>query len=1193
MEKIRHLKPKIWQLMQMTVLQFMLVALFSTLANAHPLTGQGILDKTVTLHLEKTRIKQALREIEKQTDARFVYSSNSIQNQQTISLRASNARLGSVLEELLQPFHIGYEVFDTRILLKKKEARKVEGMTLSTSTGQVEDPVRTLRGKVTDDQNQPLPGVNVIEKGTQNGTVTDGEGNFELSVADGEVILVFSYVGYVNQELPVAANQTSVSITMAEDNTALSEVVVIGYGERNKKDLTGAVSTVTAEDIAKSTSMTPELALQGRAAGVFVSTPSGSPFDRPTVRIRGVSTFGYAEPLYVIDGVPIIEGGASSGFAGLQDIRSPINILTLINPNDIESISVLKDASAAAIYGVRASNGVILITTKRGRRGSAKIEVSAQRGTQDIPNTFQMLNTAQYTTLYQEAYANNPNETKNLPKEFNASDPAFLGNRPTNNWQEALINEGALIEDYSVSVSGGSESTTYFLSAGYGQTEGSLIENRLKRYSLANSLTSRIAKRIETGLTYRLAYNEALDNTGTDLAYVATAPPWQPIFDEKGNYAAAVTGKFKPNPDFDLNKLNPGPKFIFDGDPQYLYGPATRGNPFATQQLTSNTFELFRIIGNAYVQVEPLDGLKIRGTLSGDYYFNLRKNWQQYDPTWQFSQTPGNPFSGHDGTAKGSYGERQSRNINLVKEVSVNYNRSFGNHNFDLLFNAMDQEQTWRFTDASSGQVNFLDPNFRGVGNNPPFNGTFTGRIPQVLQGYLGRLSYKFQDRYYLDVTVRRDGSSVFAPGYRWGTFPSFGAAWRISSERFFPENSFINDLKFRGGWGELGNKETTQGFAYLSSVNTSPDYSLGSGNGNGFGTQLQGARLPNFPNFELTWEKVQTTNVGFDAVLFDNRVNFTAEYYNRLTNGIIQQVSLPPNAGIESAADLNIAKVRNRGIELQLGLNQNIGDLNLNASFNITTVDNEVLELYNDNPLGGEGGRIQEGFPLFYLWGYQVGGIFQNQQEIDAWKGRYRDNVGTNDPKPGDIYFNDINGNPEPGTFLNPVPDSVINNNDRVYLGNTIAGHFYGFNIGANFKGFDFSIFFQGIGDVQKYNGARAAGEGMSSTGANQWVTTLDRWRPDAPSTTMPRAVRNDPNANGRFSDRFVEDAGFMRLKNFQIGYTIPSTVFGKTRLIQRLRIFVSGTNMLTFTNWTGIDPENDVVPPTRQLLFGLNGTF
>lgn len=1178
--------------MRLTVLQLMLVTVFSSLANAHNLTGQEILNKPVTLQMKEAKMKLVLREIEKQTNARFIYSANAIPSNTAISLETHNTRLEAVLQEMLRPLRIHYEVFDTRILLTKPNSRKLEVQVIPSIPNVPEIPDKIVRGVVTDEQNQPLPGVAVQVKGTEKGKLTEPDGSYEVSVLDDNAVLVFSFIGYEKLEIPVGS-QTVINVTMKVSTQVLDEVVVIGYGERTKKDVTGAVSSVSAEEIEKSTSMTPELALQGRTAGVFVSTPSGNPFDRPTVRIRGVSTFGFAEPLYVIDGVPVIEGGASSGYAGFQDIRSPINILSLINPNDVESMSVLKDASAAAIYGVRASNGVILITTKRGKFGRPRVEVSAQRGVQNIPNTFEMLNTAQYTALYQEAYTNNPSEAANLPKQFVANDPAYLGNSATYNWQDALLNKDAVVEDYSIRLSGGTDAITYYLSAGYGKTQGALIGNQLERYSLANSITSKVSKIIEAGLTYRLAYNNALDNTGTDLNYVATAPPWQPIFDDKGEYASSVSATFINNPDFDLALLNPGPKFLFDGDPQYLWGPATRGNPFAIQQYTRNTFALLRTIGNAYVQIEPLRGLRLRATLSGDYYFNLRKNWQQYDPTWRFSQTPGNPYSGHDGNAKGSYGERQSRNLNLVREFSVNYNRNFGDHTVDILLNAMDQEQVWRYTDAASGQINFIDPNLRNVGNNPPFNGTFTGRIPQVLQGYLGRVSYKYRDKYYVDATIRRDGSSVFAPENRWGTFPSVAAAWRISREDFFPQTSLINDLKIRAGWGELGNKETTQGFAYLSSVSTSPDYALGSGNGNALGTQLQGATLPNFPNSDLTWEKVRTTNVGFDALLFNNRVNFTAEYYNRITDGIIQQVSLPPNTGVESPADLNIAKVRNQGIELQLGFNQNFKALNLNAAFNITTVDNEVLSLYQNNPLGGETGRIQEGYSLFYLWGYKVGGIFQNQQEIAAWKEGNRDNVGTNDPQPGDMYFLDVAGNPVPGTFFNPELDSVVNNNDRTFLGKTIAGYYYGFNLGANFKGFDFSVFFQGIGDVQKYNSVRAFGENMSSTGANQWASTLDRWRPDAPSSTMPRAVRNDPNGNNRFSSRFIEDAGFMRLKNFQFGYTIPQSAFGNSKLIERLRIFVSGTNVFTFTNWSGIDPENDLVPPTRQFLIGLNGTF
>jgi TonB-linked SusC/RagA family outer membrane protein len=1054
---------------------------------------------------------------------------------------------------------------------------------------------RTVTGKVTDGTDgTALPGVSVLVKGTSTGVVSDATGTYSINASPTDV-LVFSFIGFELQEVNVG-EQTTIDITLKATINELQEVVVIGYGERERKDVTGAISNIDSKDIAKSTSMTPELAMQGRMAGVFVSTPSGNPFDRPNIQIRGVATFGYSNPLYVIDGVPVYEGGASSPDAGYQDIRSPINIMATINPNDIESISVLKDASAGAIYGVRAANGVILITTKKGKSGKPRIEFNARTGVQNVVNKFEMLNTSEYVTFWNEAYQNNPTEAPNLPAVLRSNDPAYLGNSPTYNWQDRLVNKNAAISDYGLSVSGGSDATTYSISTGYGRTEGSLVQNYLERYSLGSNVTSKISKVLEAGLNLRMSYSDALDNSSSDLAYAATAPPWQPVNDANDitGYAASVTAPFTLNPDFDLTSLNPGPMYNM-GDVEYFWGPGTRANVFATQSLNTRSFEVFRTLGNVYLQVEPIKGLKVKGTISTDYNFNLRKEWNNYD-NWRFSQTPGNPFSGHDGTAKGSYGERQSRNINLIKEFTINYSKAFGDHNIDLTANFMDQKTTWRFTDASSGQINSTDPDLRNVRNNPPFNGTFTGTVPKALQGYFARVSYKFRDKYYIDATVRRDGASVFAKQYRWGTFPSVAAGWRISSEQFFQNMNltFINDLKFRGGWGELGNMETTQGFAFLSSVNLAPDYALGSGGGDPYGTQIGAVRLPNYPNVELSWERVRTTNVGFDAAFLNGDITFTAEYYSRFTEGIIQPVSLPPNTGIEVQTDLNIANVRNSGVELQLGYNKTFGDVTFNFSGNFTTVKNRVVKLYEGTPIYAAGGRVEEGYPLGYIFGYRVGGIFQNAQEITDWKAVNADGIGTNNQAPGDIYFQDLRGNPAAGEIYNNVRDSVINNNDQTYLGKTIPGFYYGFSVGAAYKGFDVSLFFQGIGDVQKFNSARSGGEGMSAqTTPNQWTTVRDRWTPENPSSTMPRAVVNDPNDNNRFSDRFVENASFMRLKNIQIGYSIPGTMLAKSGVIQRCRIYVAGTNVLTFTKWKGIDPENDFVPPTRQYMIGINASF
>jgi TonB-linked SusC/RagA family outer membrane protein len=499
--------------------------------------------------------------------------------------------------------------------------------------------------------------------------------------------------------------------------------------------------------------------------------------------------------------------------------------------------------------------------------------------------------------------------------------------------------------------------------------------------------------------------------------------------------------------------------------------------------------------------------------------------------------------------------------------------------------------------------VNYSDPQFRGISNQPPYTQGFAGiQQEDDLIGYFARLSYKYKEKYYLDATFRYDGSSRLAPGHKWDKFPSFAAAWRISSEDFFPKTDFINDLKLRGGWGKLGNYQSAGYYEFISRISLTPDYPLGSGNGDPFGTQYQAAALPGFPNTALTWEKVKTTSAGFDAQLFNNHVSLTAEYYNKITYGIIQSVSLPPNTGIQDPADLNVAEVRNRGIEIDAGYNAKLGPVNFTVSGNITTVSNKVVKLYGGTPLGDEMGRIEEGYSMFYLWGYKVGGIFQSQADIDAWRQTHADvNIGQDlsnssngiQYKPGDMYFQDVHGNPRDAKErYSPLPDSLINGNDRTYLGKTIPGYYYGLNIGANWKGIDISIFFQGVGDVQKYNSVRAGLESMSSL-ANQWTTTLDRWTPDHHSTSTPRAVYGDPAQAARISDRFVEDASYLRLKNLQIGYSIPKKFLNDLGFIQNLHIYGAAVNLFTITPYTGLDPENDFIPPTQQFLFGVNATF
>jgi TonB-dependent starch-binding outer membrane protein SusC len=1064
---------------------------------------------------------------------------------------------------------------------------------------------KEIRGVVVDSAQRGIPGVSVTVRGKTTGTVTDREGKYTISAAAGDV-LDFSIVGYGAQQATVRGNNVP-SITLRSESSQLADVVVIGYGTRQRKDVTGAVSQIGAKDLERSTAASPEMALQGKAAGVFIESGGGNPNARPIIRIRGVNSTNFSEPLYVIDGVPIYEGGAGVTTGAIGDIRSPINIFSMINPQDIESISVLKDASASAIYGVRASNGVILITTKRGR-GRAKVDVNSSYGVGNVPKSISTLNTQQYFTLIREAYAANPEPGKTFEQRFGSrydqASPEYMGDAATYNWQKELLNRNAPIQDHSVRLSGGNEGTTYYLSAGYTKQEGSLKANNLERYSVAANVESRISKIFTAGLNVRLVQQNTTDNTRADLGSMVSTIPFQPIYDpsDPTGFAKTTFANVIPNPDYDPNRVDlGGGSKKFESDPVLIWGPQTRSNVFAQQVLNSSRWDLDRIIGNAFLQIEPIPGLRLRGTLGGDRYDNLSKSFSDFNE-WQYNQTPQSPWGTATPEQVGSYGRRQTYTRNLNKELTLSFNRTFGDHNIDVVLSASEQQASWAVDDLS-GKVESTDPQLRGIRNQPPITNGFNAILwEDNLIGYMGRISYKFADRYYLDGTFRRDGSSRLAPGYKWDNFPSFAAAWRISSEEFFPKTAVINDLKIRAGWGELGNFQSAGFYKFIPNVYNSPDYPLGSGNGNGLGTQLQGAALRDFANTTLTWEKVRTTNVGFDAQLFNNQVTLTAEYYHKLTDNMIQSVALPPNTGVEINADLNIGQVKNDGFEFQVGYNSHVGPVNFSINGNLTTVKNKVVRLNRGTPFGDEFGRIEEGYPLFYLWGYQVGGIFQTQAEIDAWRAKYADvSIGQTlgDPSagpqynPGDMYFTDVYGNPtNPKERYSLTPDNIINSNDRTYLGKTIPGYFYGLTIDANYAGIDVSVFFQGVGDVQKYNFLRSGGEAMSGI-SNFWSTTLNRWTPSNTSTDIPRAVYNDPYNTLRASSRFVENAGYMRLRNVQVGYTLPQQLMAKTGFVQRFRLYVTGTNLFTATNWSGIDPENDLVPLTRQFLFGVSATF
>jgi TonB-dependent starch-binding outer membrane protein SusC len=1133
----------------------------------------------LTLNMKQVPISKVLKTIERQTEYKFVYSSNLFPSFLTVNVQVKEALVSDILSMILDKTGFTYKKIDEDLIVITNRITNAVAIQA------------IVKGKVTNPSNEPLPGVTVAVEGTTNQTATNEQGEFSIDAPPNST-LVFSSVGFISQRVALN-NRTEINLTLALDATDLNEVVVIGYGQRMKKDITGAVSVIGTKDIEKSSALSPQLAMQGQMAGVNVTSAGGNPTARPTVRIRGVGTFdqnGSADPLYIIDGIPLVEGGAGATVDKVNDPtrRGPINLYSIINPNDIESITVLKDASASAVYGVRAANGVILITTKTGKKGKVRVDLDAQYGTQKVPKTYDLLNTQQYVKFYTDAYNAYPDLTGSTPKPIGTAaffgprwDPAnaaYFGNDPTYDWQDAVINHDSKNQNYNVRASGGSDNTTYNFSAGYAKNDGPFVGYNAERYSISSNLTTRIGKYLEVGLNLRGVQQTTLNPVDVNLE-VWKAAPWQRIYDPTGAYGIAP-----------LWKLNaPITPTTFNVSSLYAQQYVAYRNVFG-ELATNDDKKIDQTgLGTAYIQLQPIQGLRIKGTFSAQQTTLNQKSWQAFD-RWWFGENPGNPFASVvnpvAGTKPGFVSFGNSTTISTTKAVNVDYIRKIGEHNINITLDASQQEYKWTGNGATRSVVT-NDPSLRYFSTTGQEQGYVELRAAYALIGYLGRVSYNYANKYYIEGVVRRDGSSRFAPGHQWGTFPSGAVAWRISEEKFLKNVQFINDLKLRGGYGILGNEQTTGGWAYLSVAGVvPPSYNFGSTNINNTGIAYS-----TFPNETLTWEKLYSANVGFDALLFNNHLSLTVDYYHKVTKGIIQSVSLTPSTGISKPADLNIADVLNRGFEFQVAYNRNFGEVSLNLSANLTTIHNEVLKLADHTALRGAG--LEEGLPIGFIYGYQVGGIFQSQAEIDKYNLAQQD-VISKEQKPGDIWFKNLYGAPTGGsTAHNTTVDSLVNENDQTYIGKTIPGYFYGFNASATWKNFDIAVFFQGVGDVQKFNDQRSAGEGMNGYGRNVFSSVLGAWTEQNKSGTMPRAVYADPNGNTRFSSRFIEEAGYLRLQNLQIGYNIPKKLLDRTHSIQNLRLYVTGINLFTATKYSGLDPENDLFPSTRQFLVGLKATF
>lgn len=1121
----------------------------------------------LTLNLTNRSIKDILFQIEDQSEFRFFYNENVDVNKK-ISIDVKNNSVFDILNEILAETNIEYRVIGRQIALYN-EGESFTGLAAQQSV---------VTGKVTNLAGESLPGVSVVIKGSSTGTITNVDGNFSIG-AIGSDVLVFSFIGMKTQEVPIN-NRTTLNVVLTEDVIGVEEVVVIGYGTRAKKDVTTSISAIDSKNIEKVVSMTGEMAMQGNMSGVQVSGNSGNPMFRPNIRIRGINTWGVTNPLYVVDGIPVVEYGA--GIEGLEDaraadVRGPMNIMATIDPNDIESISVLKDASAAAIYGVRAANGVILITTKKGRGDKPTVEFSARYGVQNITQKVDVLNTQQYTSHIQQVYASDPTSSVAPENEglFVQSDPRYLGNSQTYNWQDAVRVDNAPTQDYSARVIGGTDKTDYYFSVGYGNTQGTVIENYLERYSTSLKLNSQVNEFLKLGMNYRLATGNGSDEPyGFNYYERAMTPPWQPIYDENGpgGYAPTVQGLLS-NGTYSSTKL---------------YGTGTRINIPGMATLNSTTYKSMRNLGTAYVELSPFKGLKIRGSVSFDSYMFTKFSFRDY-ATSVFDYTAGDPRAYGGGNSVGNYEERDVKNFNIISELTVNYNKVFGDHTIDVLLNTSNQQYKSMYKGASSEYMTTTNPDLWSLGGENKY--TSLGSTPwekSALVGMMARVGYNYQSKYYLDATVRRDGSSRFAPENRWGIFPSFSAAWRMTGEEFMQSTEWLTDLKLRAGWGQLGNQEVTP-WAFLSPITTKPTYAWGNDpTAIGKGYFGESATVFGMPNPDLQWEKLTTVNIGFDATILQN-LTFSLEYYNKLNDNILQTVTLPGSVGLVEQPKANIASVRNTGIEASVNYTKTFGDLVLNVGGNFTTVKNTVESTYKDIPLG----NIEKGYPMYYIKGYKYGGIFQSETEVQDWLAKYSDeNYETAKIKPGDTYYIDQRSAPtEPNTFYKDSLDNKINQFDQVYLGKTIPGYFYGFNLSAQYKGFDFVAQFTGVGDVDKVNNMRMQLEYTPGTGNNLSTVILDSWTPTNTDTELPRVIYGDPADNFRLSSRFVESAAYLRLSNLQIGYTLPASVYKAAHYyLKDTRLYLGLSNLFTVTKYSGFDPENDSYPAPRVVYFGVN---
>ena len=1081
-------------------------------------------DVKVNLSLNGVKLTSLFKAIEKETKYRFAFSNDIIPNGRTVTINVKEMPVSQVLNEVLSKTNLKY--------------RFVEGSGIFIISKKTEFPdadmqaavIRTVTGKVTNAEGEPLSNVSVQIKNSTKATTTNADGAFSIDVEDNANALIFSFVGMVTREVNIEG-KTSLNVVLQVTNKELDEVVVVGYGTQKRTLITGAVSSVNSKTLNETPALTISQALQGRVAGLQV-TNNGSPGSEPIVRIRGISSISFAsDPLYIVDGFPTGD-------------------LAAIDVKDIESVDVLKDASAAAIYGSRATNGVIMITTKKGRRDSKmRVNLDSYYGTQEVTQRLSLLNTDQFKQ-YAVAYRGSQVQ-RLLPPDINQ--PVYTGATQTygqtnTDWQEAYFRKGAMT-GHNIGLSGGNEMSRFYASAGFMDQKGTAPSVAYRRYNFRINSDHIISKVFTFGENLYIASgDQTYDNneTGsrTNLVNVIRMMPHMPVYDptSNGGYRgvnATLDGGDPTNPVEDAELKNPG------------------------NRTTA------KIFGTAFLEVNFTKWLKFRSTFGVDYANSLN---------YRFS-----PIFNDNGAIAGSSATlatiTNNRNVStvLLYTEQLSFDKTFGNHHINAIGVYEQQSQNTRQENASGNQSS----NELKTLNNATNVSSQTLIGENSLLSYLARVNYDFKGKYLLSGAIRRDGLSVWAPGKKWATFPSGSIGWRIDQEEFMKDQTKISELKLRAGYGVTGLNGLVLGNTpWLVTVNSnSAYYPFG-----GSPTSGPASSIQRLGNTELEWEKTKQLNIGLDLGLLNNKFTITAEYYERKTDNLILSVPLPPSFGyINSTVPQNVGSMQNNGFEVQLGYNDRKGELKWNVSTNLSFNTNKVTRLaegVSNIEAGGDGDfgsynitntAVGQSIQAFYGW--QVEGIFQDDADVST---HAKQTAGT---APGDLKFKDLNN------------DGVINNNDRQFLGSFIPKATYALNLGANYKNFDLSIFFQGVTGNKIYNATRVITEGMIRF-FNAGTQVLNAWTPTNKNTNIPRAVSSDPNQNARPSTRFLEDGSYLRLKNVMLGYSVPAASLQSITkgVVKNLRIYVSGQNILTFTKYTGYDPEVGNRTPGSSLTNGID---